>query len=141
MEKKAKFYIKAVQSDNQGVSTDLELYTNGTINVDGDDFMITYAESEDSGLNGQITKLKGDKKGIEMSRDGEVSVDMRFEEGKSFATKYNTPYGAIELTVIGSKVEKNLNEQGGTLVLEYILDFVGAESFMHKMYLEAKVQN
>jgi len=25
--------------------------------------------------------------------------------------------------------------------LEYILDFVGAESFMHKMYLEAKVQN
>ena len=72
-----------------------------------------------------------------LERDGFLRTVMTFEEGKRHRALYQTPFAGFEMTVFSRKVENALSADGGTLTLDYAVEFRGAAEQKVRIELEA----
>ena len=138
--KSATFSIRGVQRDIDGEESVIELITEGDIIFKDDCVLLKYEESEFSGMFGVTTNLEIRKDSVSMVREGSSSVEMFFEKGKQFQTRYNTPYGGLSMQVFGSNVDHKIDECGGFLRLDYILAVEGANSVSNSLCMDIKVK-
>ena len=108
----------------------MEFVTEGKLYSREGAMMISYPESELSGMEGWTTYLTimGDK--VKMKRsNGEDSPQtiMEFEKGKRYKGLYDTPYGALHMEVLTNSIEKNLSpeRQSGRLSIDYSISLKG----------------
>lgn len=118
----------------------MEFVTDGQLYVrDGSVYMI-YDESEVSGMVGCKTtlKIKGDS--VKMRRIGHVgyNTELYFEKGKRFSSTYETPYGPMDLEVLTSRVENNLNmdELKGNIDIEYNVSLQGVAEGRNRLTID-----
>ena len=123
MEKQVVISIKGMQ---KYVDTDpdvIELVTEGRLIRRGkDDYILSYRESELTGLDGTETTIHVEGEQVTLVRTGEVNSQMVFQEGRRHLSMYNTPYGAMAIGVNTRHLLADLTDQGGDIEIDYAIE-------------------
>lgn len=142
MEKDVIISIRGMQ-DMDGVGDDaIELVTEGRLSSPGgDEYLLSYAESELTGLGGTTTTLSIQDGRVTLVRSGEVNSQMIFEEGKRHLSLYETPYGALSVGVNTRRMDLRLGESGGELEIDYAIEIDHAVAGENLFRIQVREQN
>lgn len=115
--------IKGRQLYAESSPDEMELVTSGTLKRDGaGGYIVSYAETELTGLEGTTTRLHVDGGRVTLLREGNVNSQMVFEEGRRHLSMYETPYGALSIGVNTRRMRSTLGEAGGDLEIDYAIE-------------------
>lgn len=96
-----------------------ELMTEGTLEVTEDGFRLTYEESALTGMEGTTTTFTVKGGQVILTRSGNVSSQMVFEEGRQHTSLYETPFGELSVDIQTSSLRHTLSERGGLMEIKY----------------------
>jgi uncharacterized beta-barrel protein YwiB (DUF1934 family) len=113
--------VKGTQSTSQDTN-DLELVTEGKYYKKGNNYFITYKESEVTGMDGTTTTLKVADGIVTLMRFGSINSQMIFEKGQKHVSYYETGYGAFMIGVYASQVNVKVDDNGGEIKVDYALE-------------------
>ena len=123
MEKQVLITVDSVINGTTGESDKMSFITEGTLVRENDEYIVSYEESEITGLDGTTTTLKVNKDSVILIRQGSVDALMLFEVGKTHLTDYDTQYGSVVLGITAKTVDVNLGDTGGNIKVDYILEY------------------
>lgn len=115
--------IKGLQDLHSGDDDEkMELITMGKYSKRNGSYYVSYKESEVTGMEGVVTtvKIKGDM--VTVKRFGKVTASLIFEKNKRNICHYNTPYGAMMIGIDTKKLLSNVNDNGGSIDIDYNVD-------------------
>lgn len=136
MEENAIISLKTVQNvEGLDEPNEIELQTKGTFAEKNGKFYIIYEESELTGFEDTTTTIKVSEDSVSMTRKGKYSSRMVFRRGEKRLCSYNTPYGVIPVGVNPISMESRLDENGGDVDIEYILDIDNSEYLKNRLKL------
>jgi len=122
MEKNVVISIKGMQK-YEGVDPDVvELVTEGRMQRLGSGYMISYEESEVTGLGSTLTTIQVEGERVTMMRMGDVNSQMVFQEGRRHLSMYNTPYGAMAIGVNTHHLLAEVDDKGGDIEIDYAIE-------------------
>ena len=96
-----------------------ELMTEGTMALTEDGIVLSYEESELTGMEGTTTTFEVKGPRVTLTRSGAVNSQMVFEEGRQRASLYETPFGGLSVDIQTSELKHNLSERGGLMEIKY----------------------
>lgn len=96
-----------------------ELMTDGTLELTGDGLVLTYRETELTGMEGTTTAFQVQGHRVILTRTGKVNSRMVFEEGRQHTSLYETPFGELTVDIRTSALRHNLTERGGLMEIRY----------------------
>ena len=96
-----------------------ELMTEGTMELAEDGIVLSYEESELTGMEGTTTTFEVKGPRVTLTRSGAVNSQMVFEEGRQHTSLYETPFGELSVDIQTSILKHNLSERGGLLEIKY----------------------
>jgi len=114
--------IKGAQSSDGQEEEFFELVTDGEYSCDGGVPVFSYEESELTGYNGLMTTFKVEPERVILSRGGGINGDMIFSEKQKHHFLFETPVGPITMGIDTNGIIRNLNEDGGNLEINYVID-------------------
>ena len=118
----------------------MEFVTEGKMSREDGAFNLEYDESDFSGYPGCKTSLLIDGDYVRMKRVGEDMQDgtvMEFQTGKRFTSKYDTPYGAVDMEILTDKVLNELKESGlGSVDIDYHVSLDGGLEGRNELRIE-----
>ena len=104
----------------EGIDPDgTELMTEGTMELTADGMILSYEETELTGMAGTTTTFEVQEKKVILTRSGKVNSQMIFEEGRQHTSLYETPFGELPVDIQTSKLLHNLTERGGLMEIKY----------------------
>lgn len=128
------------QFDGDKPQDRMEFVTEGKMYERGGATYLVYDESEFSGFPGCKTSLKLKGNRVRMKRIGgdlEGGTVMEFESGKRFTSKYDTPYGIMDMEILTDRVDNNLSEDGtGNIDIDYHVSLEGAMEGRNELRIE-----
>jgi len=117
--------ITGIQSSDEtsavGADT-IELITGGEYSHGENETILSYMESEMTGMEGTKTTIQIRPDVVVLRREGTTSSNMVFEEGKKHIFLYETPYGAMSMGVDTHRIHTGISEAGGDVEIDYTLD-------------------
>ena len=96
-----------------------ELMTEGTMALTEDGIVLSYEESELTGMEGTTTTFEVKGPRVTLIRSGTVNSQMVFEEGRQHTSLYETPFGELTVDIQTSRLRHNLSERGGVMDIKY----------------------
>ena len=96
-----------------------ELMTEGTMALTEDGIVLSYEESELTGMEGTTTTFEVKGPRVTLTRSGAVNSQMVFEEGRQHTSLYETPFGELSVDIQTSILKHNLSERGGLMEIKY----------------------
>lgn len=134
MKKDVIISIKGKQTFESQDADTIELVTAGRLTSHGTDgYLLSYEESELTGLEGTTTTFLVEKDKITLRREGSINSEMIFQVGQRHLCLYETPYGGFMLGVNTQRAWSDLDQNGGSLSIRYIMEVenerVGENSF------------
>ncbi|MBR1862766.1 MAG: DUF1934 domain-containing protein [Ruminococcus sp.] len=116
--------IKLISTQSDGEdSSQTEVFTEGSYEKTAEGYRISYEESEATGFEGSTTTLETvGSSMVVMERTGQVSSNLVIDTKEKHHCVYGTPYGTFEVGVKGRRVDSRLSEDGGSLVVQYVVD-------------------
>ena len=96
-----------------------ELMTEGTLEQTEDGFLLSYQETELTGMEGTLTTFRIAPDRITLLREGTINSEMIFEEGQKHFSLYETPFGELSVDIQTSRLLHNLTERGGLMEIKY----------------------
>ena len=96
-----------------------ELMTDGTLEVTEDGLVLSYEESELTGMEGTTTTFEVCGPRVTLTRSGAVNSQMVFEEGRQHTSLYETPFGELTVDIQTSTLKHNLTQRGGVMEIKY----------------------
>ena len=96
-----------------------ELMTEGSMVLTGDGMVLTYEESQLTGMEGTTTRFQIKGPQVILTRSGTVNSQMVFEEGRQHTSLYETPFGELSVDIQTSVLKHNLTERGGLMEIKY----------------------
>ena len=129
--------ILATQSgDDPREQTELaEFSTEGQLDCLDGSGTLTYPESELTGMEGTVTTIAFTPEGAVLTRQGSVTGRMDFSPGERNTFLYETPYGSSTVGMETKRYASTLTERGGTLEIEYVIDFDHAFVALNQMHI------
>ncbi|MCR4615365.1 MAG: DUF1934 domain-containing protein [Clostridiales bacterium] len=124
--------------ENNGEKSQAELNTVGRFSVTDYGFSMSYREQDDT-LKSCVTTLDifGPDKVI-MSRTGDYTTEMVLENKKRNSCYYSTPMGDLFMGVYTKKIDHDLTADGGTLELNYTIDFNAGILYENSLSISVK---
>ena len=116
----------------------IELVTEGTLEHEKNVWVITYEESDLTGLAGVTTAFRIGPRGVALKRTGRLQSQMIFREGIRHESLYQMEFGALMIAVQAQKIQSDLNEQGGTVDITYAIEIENAASGTVEYHLDVK---
>lgn len=107
----------------EGEEETIELKTLGSFTKRGDNYFVTYKESEVTGYEGTTTTLKIEKNKVTMLRFGQVKTSLIMDPTSRNLCSYPTPVGLLALGVSSVEIDNHITDQGGHLQVKYALDY------------------
>ena len=124
MNKDVLITIKSQQSLPGGEPEEsTELITRGKYQYGKNGIRFSYMESELTGLDGTKTVFLIKQDEVVLSRKGTVNAQMVFRPGESSDFLYRTEFGFLQMGLDTKRLECSLDEHGGSMEIEYDLDF------------------
>ena len=111
-----------------------ELMTEGTLEQTEDGFLLSYQETELTGMEGTLTTFQVEPDCITLLRMGEFNSQMVFQPGRRHFSMYDTPYGALSISVNTRKMRAALDDHGGQIEIDYAIEIdhaVAGENAFH----------
>ena len=116
--------IISVTGVQQGVNGPdaMELVTAGQYGQDEKETLLTWQESELTGMEGTKTSLRVQPRGVVLSREGTLNTRMEFEEGRKRYFLYETPFGSATMGLNTRRIVNRLGLHGGEIEIDYSVD-------------------
>ncbi|MDR1573362.1 MAG: DUF1934 domain-containing protein [Clostridiales Family XIII bacterium] len=119
----------------------MEFITEGKYVEEDGSVLLSYAESELSGIEGCTTSLRITGGKIKMERyGGLIGVDtaIEFEQGRRFKGYYETPFGSIEMEVLTNSIVNNIKHDNasGYLDIDYNISLKGVTESRSRLKIE-----
>ena len=107
--------IISVTGVQQGVNGPdaMELVTAGQYGQDEKETLLTWQESELTGMEGTKTSLCVQPRSVVLSREGTLNTRMEFEEGRKRYFLYETPFGSATMGLNTRRIVNRLGAHGG----------------------------
>ena len=121
MEKQVLLTIVSTQKFMSEEPEKTELVTDGTLSVADGAVVISYKESELTGLQGTTTTFRVEDKKVTLERKGAVESKMSFEVGQEDRSLYDMGFGALMITIRTERLQSDLTEQGGEICVAYAI--------------------
>ena len=96
-----------------------ELMTEGTMVLTEDGMVLSYEETELTGMEGTTTTFEVKGPQVILTRTGTVNSQMVFEEGGQHTSLYETPFGELTVDIQTSTLKHNLTQRGGVMEIKY----------------------
>ena len=96
-----------------------ELMTEGSMVLTGDGMVLSYEETELTGMEGTTTTFEVKGPQVILTRTGTVNSQMVFEEGRQHTSLYETPFGELTVDIQTSTLKHNLTQRGGVMEIKY----------------------
>lgn len=116
----------------------VELTTHGTLEPEGDGWILTYRENEDTGIEYAETKLHVAGERVLLERTGEHANYLVLEKHRRHHSHYDTPYGMFDIGTYATALEWNLNKKGGQLYFAYTLGFNESVNSTHTVRIHVQ---
>lgn len=101
----------------------MEVTTAGKFYDKDGKYYVSYVEGELTGMEKCNTTIKVSPDGtVTMMRHGQTNTHMIFEKDKCHIGHYETPYGDFTISVTANKIDVSLDENGGNIDIDYIMD-------------------
>lgn len=113
--------IKGRQVNENGPD-EMELVTEGRMICNDKGVLVSYQETELTGLQGTTTMLRINGPVVTLLREGTVNSQMVFEEGRRHLSMYETPYGSMSVGINTRRVKNTICENGGDLEIDYAIE-------------------
>ena len=110
------------QSGGQEEEDTLVFNTAGHYFFDDGVGVLSYQESELTGLEGTRTSVMVMPNQVVVDRDGTVKSRMVFREGSKDSFLYSTPFGQATLGVDTRRIRGSMDERGGQIEIDYVVD-------------------
>ncbi len=114
--------IKSFQAAQDTDEESFELVTDGEYSINDGIAEFSYMESELTGFAGTRTSFVIEPDRVVLNRAGGLNGEMIFSEGKKHHFVYDTAYGALTMGVDTQRIKKQLDENGGNLEIQYVID-------------------
>jgi uncharacterized beta-barrel protein YwiB (DUF1934 family) len=119
----------------------MEFITEGKYAEEKGSVLLSYDESELSGMEGCTTSLRITGGKIKMERYGSlIGVDtaIEFEQGRRFKGYYDTPFGSVEMEVLTNSVVDNIERKNasGYLSIDYNICLKGLTESRSRLQIE-----
>jgi len=118
--------IVGTQTPEGGDEDVIEFITEGEYTRAGGLTVVTYRESEITGLEGTQTTIEIGRGAVTLIREGTVNSRMEFIEGERHYFAYDTPDGAFTMSVDTSSIMSRLDDTGGDLEIRYRVEMFNA---------------
>ena len=115
--------IVGMQDYGEDGDDSIELVTDGQYCYQDGYGQLVYMESELTGLEGTKTSFTIGPMSVVMQREGRLNTRMVFEEGQKHHFLYETPFGMATMAVNTNRVFTKLDEHGGDMEIDYVIDF------------------
>jgi uncharacterized beta-barrel protein YwiB (DUF1934 family) len=123
MNKNVIISVKGTQTADNSDPNKLELVTEGKYYKKGNTYYVTYKESNLTGMDGTTTTLKITDDGtVTLMRFGSVNSQFVFQKGQRHLSYYDTTYGTFTVCVLTNQVNVNVNDSGGDINVDYLLE-------------------
>lgn len=119
----------------------ISMLTAGTLALDDETAAVTYQELLDESIPPQTVVVTAKDDSVIMQRDGDYATQMVFRRGQRYEGVYQTPYGSMDMAIFCTRLQYDLNDNGGTIDLIYQMDLNGQFAGMHQMHMQLVVKN
>ncbi|MEW8994745.1 DUF1934 domain-containing protein [Clostridium sp.] len=117
MDKDAVIRVSSIQNNDEDEC--IEIVSPGSFLKEEDEYVVTYEETELSGLGDTLTTFRIGKNYFNLIREGDVNTNMEFKNGSSSSILYNTPHGGLSIRIKTNDVNIDMNEAGGKVKVDY----------------------
>ena len=111
--------ISSTQRFGDDVPETTELVTDGTLRREGEALILSYEETELTGMEGTTTTFRIEPPVITLRRTGTLESQMVFSEGIEDRSLYDMGFGALMISVCADSIRSEMDETGGTLDVSY----------------------
>lgn len=118
----------------------IELVTEGVLESTASGWVLTYEESDLTGLQGVTTTFQVEPGVITLTRKGPLNSQMVFQENVPHESLYQMEFGALMITVCATEVRYEITEEGGTIDLVYGIEIEQSAAGMIDYHLDIKAK-
>ena len=133
--------ISGTQGINDSSPETVELITDGVYSRTERGYEICYEESELTGLYNTATRVEIRPDGVTVERKGMLNTKMEFRAGEHCSFLYDTMYGAATLGVDTRKISADMNDLGGELCIDYVVNMEHAVASRNKLIMSVKTRS
>ena len=119
----------------------LELVTDGVLEDFGDHWVLSYEETELTGMAGVTTTFLVEEDKITLKRSGKLNSEMVFQEGVSHESLYQMEFGALMISVCANRVMADICSDGGMIDLIYTIELEQAASGSIDYHMDIRPKN
>ena len=138
MEREMLLTIAGTQHFNGEEPETTKLVTDGTLRTEEGAVILSYAESELTGMRGTLTTFRIEKDRVTLTRSGTVESVMTFAVGKEDRSLYDVGFGALMITVRTERIDCEMDENGGFLEVAYGISIEDSTAGEIEYRIEAK---
>ena len=139
MEKPYLIDIVGIQTIN-GEEEKIELQTSCSYVNKNNKYYIIYDEYDEDDVSKKTTstlKVDGESK-VTLTKSGNTSTRLILEKDKRHQSLYSTEVGNLIVGISTSRISSSLNEDGGTLKIDYSLDINSDLSSLHHIFIKIR---
>lgn len=111
--------IRGEQYYDDSDADSMELVTEGDMALTEDCMVLSYRETELTGMEGTTTTFEVKGPQVILTRSGAVNSQMIFEEGRRHTSLYETPFGELTVDIQTSLLKHTLSQRGGVMEIKY----------------------
>lgn len=130
--------MRSIQGCDEEQPNTMEFSTDGYYCFDGEVGCLTYMETEVTGLQGTRTSMFVMPDCVVVDREGMINSRMVFKEGEKNSFVYDTPYGMATMGIRTGKIKKAVNDKGGSVEIDYVVDMAHALVSQNKFHITIK---
>lgn len=131
--------IRVINRQSDGQDTDeVELVTSGRFYRNNGKFYIMYREQDEQAVTSTMIKVDGDT--VSVKREGAYSSHMVYKKQTEHSFLYTMPYGALPMKLRTNDVGVRLKENGGKVILDYIL-YINEQPYQNHMTVTIQMKD
>ena len=101
---------------------EIELVTEGVLENRNGTWLLSYEESDLTGMSGVTTTFIIESDKVTLKRTGKLNSQMVFQEGVVHESLYEVEFGALMISVCASRVMADICPDGGMIDLVYAIE-------------------
>ncbi len=130
--------VTSVQRDEQGKDEKITLETPGIYGEKENMKYVTYEETELAGMEGTTTTLQMYDDHVNLLREGNFLQNQEYRVGKRAQSLYQTPVGAMEISIVTREIENTIHDGKGRMRLSYDVELKGLFSHLNEIIVEIR---
>ena len=114
--------IKGLYTEDNEEADSIETLTPAEFYIKENVYYLFFEEIMDDSTGVPKSRIKYSDKCFELTRKGEVSVHLLFEEGKKTLNTYQMPYGTLVVGLDTARIQKTETEEEIKIAIDYAME-------------------